>query len=518
MGDLYSLVDWSRAQFALTAMYHWLFVPLTLGLGLIIGCMEAIYYRTRDERWKRITKYWMNLFGVNFALGIATGIILEFQFGTNWSNYSWFVGDIFGAPLAIEGILAFFMEATFVAIMFFGWNKVSRGMHLTATWLTAIGAALSALWILVANAWMQFPTGMQFNPDSVRNEMVDFFAVIFSPVAINKFLHSVSAGWVLGAIFVISISSWYLLKKREDFLARNSMKVAAWIGLAGILLVLYTGDGSAYWAGKKQPMKLAVMEGVYEGSEGRGLIAVGVLNPEKKTYDDDVEPFLFKIEIPKLLSILATRHVDGFVPGIENIIEGGYTEVNEKGEEVVALSAEERIERGKLAIRALADYKQARKAGDEQAADEARLVLEENFPHFGYGYVTDLSQLVPYVPLVFYSFHIMVLLGMYFLLLFVVVLVLSYRKSIASYAWLLWIFLFSLPLGYICLESGWVVAEMGRQPWVIQDIMPTFAAVSRIETAAVQTTFWLFAAIFTVLLVAEIGIMLKQIKKGSEQK
>ena len=448
----------------------------------------------------------------------ATGIILEFQFGTNWSNYSWFVGDIFGAPLAIEGILAFFMEATFVAIMFFGWNKVSRGMHLTATWLTAIGAALSALWILVANAWMQFPTGMQFNPDSVRNEMVDFFAVIFSPVAINKFLHSVSAGWVLGAIFVISISSWYLLKKREDFLARNSMKVAAWIGLAGILLVLYTGDGSAYWAGKKQPMKLAVMEGVYEGSEGRGLIAVGVLNPEKKTYDDDVEPFLFKIEIPKLLSILATRHVDGFVPGIENIIEGGYTEVNEKGEEVVALSAEDRIERGKLAIRALADYKQARKAGDEQAADEARLVLEENFPHFGYGYVTDLSQLVPYVPLVFYSFHIMVLLGMYFLLLFVVVLVLSYRKSIASYAWLLWIFLFSLPLGYICLESGWVVAEMGRQPWVIQDIMPTFAAVSRIETAAVQTTFWLFAAIFTVLLVAEIGIMLKQIKKGSEQK
>ncbi len=518
MSDLYSLVDWSRAQFALTALYHWLFVPLTLGLGLIVSCMETIYYRTRDERWKQITKYWMNLFGVNFALGIATGIILEFQFGTNWSNYSWFVGDIFGAPLAIEGIMAFFMEATFVAIMFFGWNKVSPRMHLAATWLTAIGAALSALWILVANAWMQYPTGMQFNPDSVRNEMVDFWAMVFSPVAINKFLHSVSAGWVLGAIFVLSISSWYLLKKRETFLACNSVKVAGWVGIAGIVLVLYTGDGSAYWAGRAQPMKLAAMEGLYEGSHGQGLIAVGVLNPEKKAYDDDVDPFLFKVEIPRLLSILATRHLDGYVPGIADIMAGGYDEVTVDGDTAVALSAEERIARGRAAIQALADYRAARKAGDVPAAAAASRLLQENYPYFGYGYVTDLSQLVPYVPLVFYSFHIMVLLGGYFLLLFIVVLVLSCRQRFASRAWLLWICLFSLPLGYLCLESGWVVAEMGRQPWVIQDIMPTFAAVSRIEQAAVQTTFWLFAAIFTVLLIAEVGIMLKQIKKGTDKK
>lgn len=517
MSDLYSLVDWSRAQFALTAMYHWLFVPLTLGLGLIVSCMETIYYRTRDERWKQTTKYWMNLFGVNFALGIATGIILEFQFGTNWSNYSWFVGDIFGAPLAIEGIMAFFMEATFVAIMFFGWNKVSPRAHLAATWLTAIGAALSALWILVANAWMQYPTGMQFNPDSVRNEMVDFWAVALSPVAINKFLHSVTAGWALGAIFVISISSWYLLKKREDFLSRNSIKVAGWVGLAGILLVMNTGDGSAYWTGKTQPMKLAAMEGLYEGGREQGLVAVGLLNPAKESYNDGVDPFLFKIEIPKLLSALATRQADGYVPGIADIMRGGYEEVSADGDTTVALSAEERIARGRLAIQALADYREARKAGEEPAAAEAAEMLRENYPYFGYGYVTDLSQLVPHVPLVFYSFHIMVLLGGYFLLLFVVVLVLSYRKRLASCSWLLWIALFSLPLGYLCLESGWIVAEMGRQPWVIQDIMPTFAAVSRIETAAVQTTFWLFAAIFTVLLVAEIGIMLKQIKKGTEK-
>lgn len=518
MSDLYSLVDWSRAQFALTALYHWLFVPLTLGLGLIVSCMETIYYRTRDERWKQITQYWMNLFGVNFALGIATGIILEFQFGTNWSNYSWFVGDIFGAPLAIEGIMAFFMEATFVAIMFFGWNKVSPRMHLAATWLTAIGAALSALWILVANAWMQYPTGMQFNPDSVRNEMVDFWAMVFSPVAINKFLHSVSAGWVLGAIFVLSISSWYLLKKRETFLACNSVKVSGWVGIAGIVLVLYTGDGSAYWAGRAQPMKLAAMEGLYEGSRGQGLIAVGVLNPDKKAYDDDVDPFLFKVEIPKLLSILATRHLDGYVPGIADIMAGGYDEVTVDGDTIVALSAGERIARGRLAIQALADYRAARKAGDMPAAAAASRLLQEYYPSFGYGYVTDLSQLVPYVPLVFYSFHIMVLLGGYFLLLFIVVLVLSCRQRFATSAWLQWICLFSLPLGYLCLESGWVVAEMGRQPWVIQDIMPTFAAVSRIEQAAVQTTFWLFAAIFTVLLTAEVGIMLKQIKKGTDKK
>ena len=225
MNDLFSVVDWSRAQFALTAMYHWLFVPLTLGLGLIVSIMETIYYRTGDESWKRITKFWMTLFGVNFAIGVATGIILEFQFGTNWSNYSWFVGDIFGAPLAIEGIMAFFMESTFIAIMFFGWNKVSKRAHLAATWLTVIGATISALWILVANAWMQYPVGMKFNPDTVRNEMFSFWEVVSSPVAVNKFFHTVTSGWVLGGIFVMSVSAWYILKNREMMLLHCTFEV-----------------------------------------------------------------------------------------------------------------------------------------------------------------------------------------------------------------------------------------------------------------------------------------------------
>jgi cytochrome d ubiquinol oxidase subunit I len=281
-----SLVDWSRAQFALTAMYHWIFVPLTLGLAVVMGIMETLYYKTGNEFWKHTAKFWMKLFGINFAVGVATGIILEFEFGTNWSNYSWFVGDIFGAPLAIEGMLAFFMEATFIAVMFFGWNKVSKGFHLASTWLTGLGATLSAWWILVANAWMQYPVGMEFNPDTVRNEMVDFWAVATSPVAVNKFFHTVLSGWVLGAIFVVGVSAWFLLKKRHKEFALQSIKIGAMFGLVSTLLSAWTGDGSGYQVAKTQPMKLAAMEGYYEGREGAGLVAVGLLNPDKEKYND----------------------------------------------------------------------------------------------------------------------------------------------------------------------------------------------------------------------------------------
>jgi len=318
----YSLVDWSRAQFALTAIYHWLFVPLTLGLGVIISIMETIYYRTGKSEWKRITQFWMKLFGINFAVGVATGIILEFEFGTNWSNYSWFVGDIFGAPLAIEGIMAFFMESTFIAVMFFGWNKVSKGFHLASTWLTVSGATISALWILVANAWMQFPNGMTFNPETVRNEMADFWAVLLSPVAINKFLHAVTSSWIVGSAFVVGVSAWFMLKKRELDLAGKSIRIAAVFGLIGTLCAAYTGDGSAYQVAQKQPMKLAAMEGLYEGQSKAGLVAFGLLDPGKKSYDDGVDPFIFRFEIPGLLSYLSFRDFNAYVPGIKDLIVG----------------------------------------------------------------------------------------------------------------------------------------------------------------------------------------------------
>ena len=516
MNELYSLVDWSRAQFALTAMFHWLFVPLTLGLGLVVAVMETIYYRTREAGWKQITQFWMTLFGVNFAIGVASGIILEFQFGTNWSNYSWFVGDIFGAPLAIEGIMAFFMESTFIAIMFFGWNKVSPRSHLAATWLTLLGATISALWILVANAWMQYPAGMRFNPDTVRNEMYSFADVILSPVAVSKFFHTVTSGWVLGGVFVMSVSAWYSLRGRETELARRSMKVGAWVGLAGVLIVSITGDGSAVQVAEKQPMKLAAMEGVYDGGNGQGLVAFGILDPAKERYDDGRDPFLFEIKIPRLLSLLAAHDPDAFVPGINDIMAGGYSTRNLAGEEITALSVTGKMERGRRAVEALAAYKTASDAGDEAAKLAAARTLDENYEYFGYGYVTDPAQVVPPVPLVFYAFHIMIILGGYFLLLFVVVLWFIRGERLYRMKWLLWVCVASLPLAYICLQSGWIVAEVGRQPWVIEGIMPTFAAISRIGAADVQVTFWLFAALFTVLLCAEAGIMLKQIKKGTQ--
>ncbi|MEI6901334.1 MAG: cytochrome ubiquinol oxidase subunit I, partial [Bacteroidota bacterium] len=276
----FSLVDWSRAQFALTACYHWLFVPLTLGLSFIIAFMESIYVKTGNEEWKRLTKFWMTLFGINFAIGVATGLILEFEFGTNWSNYSWFVGDIFGAPLAIEGIMAFFLETTFVAVMFFGWNKVSKKFHLLSTWLVAIGSNLSALWILVANGWMQFPTGMKFNPDTARNEMMDFWSVLLSPLAINKFLHTIASGYVLAAIFVVGVSAWFLLRKRDLLFAKRSIIVAASFGLLASGYIMLTGDGSARAVAHHQPMKFAAMENLYIGQQNAPLVAFGILKTD----------------------------------------------------------------------------------------------------------------------------------------------------------------------------------------------------------------------------------------------
>ena len=507
-----ALIDWSRAQFALTAMYHWLFVPLTLGLAVIMAIMETMYYKTGDEHWKRTAKFWMKLFGINFAVGVATGLILEFEFGTNWSNYSWFVGDIFGAPLAIEGILAFFMEATFIAVMFFGWNKVSKRFHLASTWLTGIGATISAWWILVANAWMQHPIGMRFNPDTVRNEMVDFWAVATSPVAVNKFFHSVLSGWILGAIFVVGVSCWFLLKGREQKFAMSSIKIAAVFGLVASLLVVWTGDGSGYYVAQHQPMKLAAIEGHYQGKEGAGLVAMGVLNPKKQTYNDEHEPFLFKMEIPKMLSLLTQREANAFVPGINDIIEGGYTQYDG----TTALPAQEKIARGQKAIVALGNYRNAKKEGNEALAEEALSEFEANVEYFGYGYIKEVKDLVPNVTLNFYAFRIMVILGGYFILFFAVVLFLVFKKDLAKIRWFHYVAMLTIPLGYIAGQAGWIVAEVGRQPWAIQDLLPTGVAVSKLDVGSVQTTFFLFLVLFTILLIAEIRIMLREIKKGPE--
>ncbi len=514
-----SLIDWSRAQFALTAIYHWIFVPLTLGLAFLVAIMETIYVKTGDVEWKKITQFWLTLFGINFAIGVATGIILEFQFGTNWSNYSWFVGDIFGAPLAIEGIMAFFLESTFIAVMFFGWNKVSRRFHLASSWLTAVGANLSALWILVANAWMQYPVGMQFNPATSRNEMVDFWAVLFSPVAVNKFLHTVSSGYVTASVFVIGISCWFLLKGRHTGLAKRSIMVAAIFGLATSLLLAFTGDGSAYQVSQKQPMKLAAMEGLYQGKQGAGLVAWGILDPGKKQ-GDGKDAFLVKIEFPKLLSFLGYRNPDAFVPGVDDLMKGGFkpgfTQVTALEKEK-AFSVEEKISRGKQAVTALGAWRDAKAAKDTVRCDSALKMLRQNFPWFGYAYLNSPQSVIPNVPLTYYSFHLMVYLGFYFILLFAVVLYLATKNILEGQRWLLWVGVITIPFVYLASEAGWVVAEVGRQPWVIQDLMPVMAAVSKIDASSVMITFWLFAALFTILLIAEVKIMLRQIKTGPKE-
>ena len=531
-------IDWSRAQFALTAIYHWLFVPLTLGLALIMGIAETIWYRTRDTFWRDTAKFWQKLFGVNFAMGVATGIILEFEFGTNWSNYSWFVGDIFGAPLAIEGIVAFFMESTFVAVMFFGWKKVSAGFHLAATWLTGLGATISAWWILVANAWMQYPVGCEFNPDTMRNEMTSFLDVALSPFAVGKFCHTVTSAWIIGAVFVVAVSSWYLWKKREVKLATKSIRIAAVVGLIASFAAALTGHVSGQQVAKYQPMKLAAMEALYNGGTDQGLTAIAWVSPfEQPKYQRDAEAPL-KIDMPYALSIMATDNPHGYVPGINDLLNG-YTTPDGH----VEPSINEKIERGKKAITALADYRKAKKDG----ADEATLTpllstLKENMPYFGYGYIKDKNDVVPFIPINFWAFRVMVGMGCLFILFFAVIILLSFkipylsvitRRLIAavgllpetetdSYdmaslpAWHYWLAIILLPLAYIASESGWLVAEFGRQPWTIQDMMPTWVAVSDLQSNSVMLTFIIFLVLFTVLLGVEISILLKQIKKGPD--
>ncbi|WP_372932827.1 cytochrome ubiquinol oxidase subunit I [Mariniphaga sediminis] len=508
-----SLVNWSRAQFALTAMYHWLFVPLTLGITFIIAFMETLYVKTGNEEWKRITKFWMTLFGINFAIGVATGIILEFEFGTNWSSYSWFVGDIFGAPLAIEGILAFFMESTFIAIMFFGWNKVSKKTHLLATWLTAIGANLSALWILVANGWMQKPVGMVFNPETARNEMQNFWDVLFSQVAVDKWLHATSSGFVLASVFVIGVSSWFILKKRELLLAKKSILIASVFGLVSSLYLIMTGDNSTRTIANDQPMKFAAIEGLYNGSEGAGLVAVGLFSTsETDPNNENLKDFSMKIEIPNFLSYMAFLDWNAFVPGIHDLIDG-----NEK---YGYMPAVEKIERGKVAISKLFDFKEAQKAGNKELANalKAELTSEDfqnnYFKYFGYGYFEDPNDLIPSVPLTFYSFHLMVGLGFLFVLLFAFAFYYVIKGSLTEKRGFLRFAIIAVPLAYLASQAGWIVAEVGRQPWVVQDLMPTMAGVTRISAGSVQTTFWLFAVLFTILLIAELKIMFRQIKIG----
>ena len=487
------VVIWSRIQFAMTAAYHWLFVPLTLGLALVMAVMETLYVVKKDPFWKKTAQFWIKLFAINFAVGIATGIILEFEFGTNWSNYSWFVGDMFGAPLAIEGILAFFMEATFFAVMFFGWEKVSPRFHLASTWLTGIGATISAYWILVANGWMQNPVGTTFNPDTVRSEMASaaaFWEVVTNPVAVSKFCHSVTSGWVTGGIFVVGISAWYLLKNRHSEFARKSMLVGAIVGLVGSGAVMLSGDSSGVHAAEFQPMKLAAAEGLEDGGNGAAFTIVP------------------GIRIPKMLSILATHEINGFVPGINDILNG-YTD----NEGNVIPSVEEKMRMGRSALDALAVY---RSTDDPEQKAQAKEVLDAHVQYMGYGHLDKPEDVIPPVGVVFWSFRLMIGLGMLVALVLLLALYGLWKNKVDEWKWLLWAAIACIPLAYIAGQCGWIVAEVGRQPWTIQGLLPVNVAISSLSATAVKTTFFLFLGIFALFLIIEIRILIRAIGKGPE--
>ncbi|MCK9512158.1 MAG: cytochrome ubiquinol oxidase subunit I [Pigmentiphaga sp.] len=503
------IVSLSRLQFALTALYHFLFVPLTIGLSVIIAIMETVYVMTNRRIWRQMTKFWGILFGINFVMGVATGLVMEFQFGMNWSYYSHYVGDIFGAPLAIEGLMAFFLEATFVGLFFFGWDRLSKLGHLTATWAVALGSNFSALWILIANGWMQYPVGSVFNPDTMRMEVTDFAAVLLNPVAQAKFVHTVSAAYVTAAVFVLGVSAWYLLKGRHAELAKRSMTVASSFGLAAALSVVVLGDESGYLSSEHQKMKLAAIEAMWETEPAPASFTL-IGWPDQEARETH-----YAIHIPMIMGLIGTRSLDKQIPGIEELVA----------------SAENRIRSGILAFDAL----QRIRAGGGTAAitPEDRAQFEEHGMELGYAlllkrYVDDPREAtdaqiqqaawdtVPMVAPLFFAFRIMVGLGVFFILLMAVFFYLSARRRLDRHRWLLKVALWSIPLPWIAVEMGWFVAEFGRQPWVIEGVLPTAAAVSDLGIRTVLFTIVGFVALYTVLLVIEIKLLLRAIRKGPE--
>jgi cytochrome bd ubiquinol oxidase subunit I len=492
----------SRLQFAATALYHFLFVPLTLGLSFLLAIMESAYVMTGRQIWRDTTRFWGKLFGINFAMGVATGITMEFQFGTNWAYYSHYVGDIFGAPLAIEGLMAFFLESTFVGLFFFGWDRLPKLGHLTVTWLVAIGSNLSALWILIANGWMQNPTGAAFNPDTMRMELTSFWDLLFNSVGQAKFVHTVGAGYVTASIFVLAISSYYLLAGRFQAFAKRSIIVAAAFGFASALCVVVLGDESGYNVSENQKMKLAVIEGMWKTEPApAGLTVFGIPDTQQREIK-------YSIKIPWVLGIMATRSFNQAMPGIDDLVA----------------HAQERIRSGLLAYDALERIKQNR--GDAQA--KAR--LSEHAADLGYAlllkrYVADprtaddatiaraAGDTVPGVGPIFWSFRIMVACGFYFIALFAVVLWDASHRNF-SRRWLQHVMLWSLPLPWVAAELGWIVAEYGRQPWAIDGVLPTFLAVSSVSGAQVLFTLAGFVLFYSALLVVDVTLMLKYIRMG----
>ncbi len=499
----HALVDLSRLQFAATAMYHFLFVPLTLGMVWLLVIMESVYVMTGKVIWKDMTRFWGKLFGINFALGVTTGITMEFQFGTNWAYYSNYVGDIFGAPLAIEGLMAFFLESTFIGLFFFGWDKLSKPKHLMVTLLMAIGTNLSALWILIANGWMQNPVGAEFNWHTMRMEMTNFWDILMNPDAQVKFVHTVSAGYVTGAMFVLSISSWYLLKKRNVEFAKRSFSVAAAFGLAASASVIVLGDESGYTVGEAQQTKMAAIEAMWEtkpAPAGLTLLA-GINEAEHKNN--------WEIELPYVMGVIGTRSLSKTIPGIDEI----------------KAKNRERILNGIPAVVALEQLRADRNNTEAETTLKAHmhdlgfgLLLKRYTEHVAEATPAMIAQAVddtvPRVAPMFWSFRIMVGLGFAMLALFALAMWSSLKGCFTEKPWLLKWAVLMLPMPWIAAELGWFVAEYGRQPWTIYGVLPTHLSVSTLSPASLYGSLIGFVGFYTVLLVVELYLMVKFARQG----
>ena len=426
----------SRLQFAAATMFHFLFVPLTLGLTIMVAVMETKYAKTGDEIYLKMTKFWGKLFLINFALGIVTGITLEFQFGTNWSRYSEFVGDIFGSLLAIEATAAFFLESTLIGVWIFGWKKLSAKTHAFVMWLIAGASTLSAIWILIANSWMQHPVGYVMR--NGRAELESFFAVVTQPWAILEFIHTVCGAYILSSFFVMGISAYHLLKKQHTDFFKKSFRIALIFGLVFSIIEVVEGHIHGADLVDKQPTKLAAMESHWETQKSAPLYLFAI--PDEKNEKNMVEI----LPIPGMLSLLAKHN-----PGAEVI--------------------------------GLKDF----------PADERPPVL-----------------------LSFISFRIMVGLGAFFILVTVIGFLI--RNRLEDYPLYLKVMLFSIPLPYIAIQAGWVLAEVGRQPWIVYGLMRTSEAVSPIQTSQVFISFLAFLIVYGLLGIVGFYLIVKNAKKGPE--
>ncbi|WP_370388899.1 cytochrome ubiquinol oxidase subunit I [Snodgrassella alvi] len=497
------LVELSRLQFALVALYHFLFVPLTIGMTWILVIMESVYVLTGKQIYKDMTRFWGKLFGINFALGVTTGITMEFQFGTNWSYYSHYVGDIFGAPLAIEGLMAFFLESTFVGLFFFAWDRLSRPGHLLVTVLMALGTNLSALWILVANGWMQDPVGAHFNFESMRMEMTSFSEIFLNEVAQNKFVHTVSAGYVTGAIFVMAISAWYMLKRQDVEFAKKSFRIAVGFGVASILSVIVLGDESGYTVGKSQQTKMAALEAMWETEPAPASFNLIALPNEDAMKND------FTVRIPWAMGLIGTRSLDKQIPGIKEIIVDNIERIRNGREAVIALEALRKNRSDELAKENLKKY------GDDLGFG---LLLKSYVPDVRQATEADIAhaarETIPRVAPMFWSFRIMVLCGFLMLLLMAVAFYASVKNNFAERRWLLkWTF-WSLPLPWLACEAGWFVAEYGRQPWTVYGVLPTNLSVSSLTAANLWGSIFGFVTLYTILLIVEVYLMVRFSRQG----